>query len=349
MAAVAAGTPQATRAWPPACMQRPTASPVLSPEDEMKTFFLPPGYHVELVAAEPMIQEPVLLDFDPQGRLWVVEMLGYMQDIAATGEREPLGRISVLEDANDDGKMDKKTVFLDRLVLPRALKVLDRGVLVAEPPNLWLARDTNGDLRADTKELVTNTYGRLEANVEHNANSLLWALDNWMHTSETDVYLRLKKGAFEVRKTLSRGQWGASQDDAGRIYRNSNESVLHVDLVPTPYFARNPSLVRTRGSYESLRGEKNEVNTVWPVRPTPGVNRGYQAGVLRPDGRLAAYTAVSSPTVYRGDRLPAELRGNVFVVDPAANLVSRILIHDDGTKLVARKAYEHDRVPHLDR
>ena len=315
----------------------------------MKTFVLPPGYRVELVAAEPMIQEPVLVDFDPQGRIWVVEMIGYMQDMAATTEHQPLGRISVLEDTNADGRMDKKTVFLDQLVLPRALKVLSNGVLVAEPPNLWLAKDTNGDLRADTKDLVTNTYGRLEANVEHNANTLLWALDNWMHTSETDVYLRLKKGAFEVQKTLSRGQWGASQDDAGRIYRNSNESVLHVDLVPTPYFARNPNLLRTRGSYESLRGEKNEVNTVWPVRPTPGVNRGYQTGVLRPDGRLAAFTAVSAPTVYRGDDLPAELRGNVFVVDPAANVVSRILVDDDGTKIVARKAYERHRVPHLDR
>ena len=177
-------------------------------------------------------------------------------------------------------------------------------MLVAEPPNPWLARDTDGDLRADTKELVTNTYGRLEANVEHNANSLLWALDNWMHTSETDVFCGWRNGAFEVRKTLSRGQWGASQDDAGRIYRNSNESVLHVDLVPTPYYARNPNLVRTRGSYESLRGDKNEVMTVWPGRPTPAVNRGYQTGVLRPDGTLAAYTAVAAPMVYRGDRLP---------------------------------------------
>jgi mono/diheme cytochrome c family protein len=340
MAMVAARAPQVTRAWPPGLHPAPAESPVLSPEDEMKTFFLPPGYRLELVASEPMIQEPVLIDIDPSGRLWVIEMLGYMQDIAATTEHQPLGRISVLEDLNGDGKMDKKTVFLDKLVLPRALKVLDRGVLVAEPPNLWFARDTDGDLRADTKELVTNTYGRRDANVEHNANSLLWALDNWMHTSETDVYLRLKKGAFEVRKTLSRGQWGASQDDAGRIYRNSNESVLHVDLVPTPYFARNPSLLRTRGSDESLRGANNEVNVVWPVHPTPGVNRGYQEGVLRPDGRLASYTAVSAPTVYRGDRLPAELRGNVFVVDPAANVVSRIIIHDDGKALVARKAYD---------
>jgi len=306
----------------------------------MKTFFLPRGYRVELVASEPMIEEPVLVDFDLAGRLWVVEMPAYMRDMAATGEREPLGRVSVLEDLDHDGRMDRKTIFLDHLILPRALKVLDRGVLIGEPPNLWLARDTDGDLRADTKELVTDKYGRLDANVEHNANSLLWALDNWIYTSETDIYLRLKKGAFEVSKTLARGQWGASQDDVGRIYRNTNESVLHVDLVPTPYYARNPNLLRTRGSYDSLRGANNEVNVVWPVHPTPGVNRGYQTGILNPDGRLASYTAVSSPTVYRGDRLPAELRGNIFVTDPAANVVSRIVISDDGTTLVARKAYE---------
>jgi mono/diheme cytochrome c family protein len=314
-------------------------SPVRSPDEEMKTFVLPPGFHVELVASEPMIEEPILVDWDTDGRLWVVELLGYMQDLPATNEREPSGRVSVLEDTNGDGRMDKKTVFLDGLVLPRALKVLERGVLVGEPPNLWLARDTNGDLRADTKEIVSNTFGRREANVEHNANSLLWALDNWLHTSETDTYLRLKDGAFEVRKTVSRGQWGNSQDDAGRIYRNSNESVLHVDVVPTPYYARNASLMRTRGSYESLRGAKNEVMTIWPARQTPGVNRGYQSGILRADGTLAAYSAAASPTVYRGDRLPSNLYGNVFVVDPAANLVSRIIVTDDGTGLSARKAY----------
>ena len=64
--------------------------------------------------------------------------------------------------------------------------------------------------------------------------------------------LRCKDRKFEVRSTLSRGEWGVTQDDAGRIYRNTNESALHVDFVPTPYFARNPNLLRTRGSYESL-------------------------------------------------------------------------------------------------
>jgi mono/diheme cytochrome c family protein/glucose/arabinose dehydrogenase len=327
--------------WPPALQPMPASSAPISPEEEMKTFFLPPGYHVELVASEPMIQDPILMDFDPDGRMWVIEVPNYMTEMNPSNEkeREQTGRIVVLEDTNNDGKMDKRTVFVDKLVLPRALKVLDRGVLVAEPPNLWLFKD-DGTHHAGAKELVTNQYGRLDASIEHNANGLTWTMDNWMQTSEADFYVRVKDGKFEVRKTLSRGQWGNSQDDAGRIYRNSNESVLHVDLVPTPYFSRNPSLLRQRGSYESLEGDNNEVNTVWPVRPTPGVNRGYQDGVLRADGSLSRFTSVCSPIVYRGDRLPKDLYGNVFVAEPAANVVSRIIVSDDGTRLAAKKAYE---------
>ena len=329
---------QANKPWPPGLQKVSDESPVLSPEDSMKTFFMPPGYRVELVASEPMVEEPILIDWDADGRLWVIEERGYMQDLPATNERDPIGRVSVLEDTNDDGRMDKKTVFMDGLVLPRALKVLDHGVLIGEPPHLWLARDTNGDLKADTKELVVDTYGQELGNIEHNANSLTWALDNWLHTSEHNSYLRLKDGKFEYQPTLARGQWGASQDDAGRIFRNTNEAALFVDLVPARYFMRNPNLVRTRGSYESLNTE--QVNTVWPVRPTRGVNRGYQDGVLRPDGRLTRFTAVCAPTVFRGDRLPAELYGNVFLAEPAGNLVSRIIVSDDGTTLRAKQAYE---------
>ena len=102
-----------------------------------------------------------------------------------------------------------------------------------------------------------------------------------MHTADSDIFLRLKDGKFEVRKTLTRGEWGVTQDDAGRIYRNTNESSVHVDYVPTPYFLRNPALVRTRGSYEAVRDEDNAVNTVWPVRPNPGTNRAYQFGIDR--------------------------------------------------------------------
>ena len=95
---------------------------------------MPPGYRVELVASEPLVQEPVAIDWDTEGRLWVVEMPGCMPDITAADEHDPIGRVVVLEDTNGDGRMDKRTVFADGLVLARSLKVLDRGVLVGEPP-----------------------------------------------------------------------------------------------------------------------------------------------------------------------------------------------------------------------
>jgi hypothetical protein len=177
--------------------------------------------------------------------------------------------------------------------------------------------DTNGDLRMDKKELVTDTYGRREARVEQNTNGFYWAMDNRMYTAgQSDIQLRLKDGVFEVQPTLSRGEWGVTQDDAGRTYRNTNESALHVDLVQTSYYARNPSLVRTRGSYERLADENPDLNLVWPVRPNPGTNRAYQIGIDREDGSLARFTSVCAPLVYRGDRLPKDLLGDVLVAEP---------------------------------
>jgi hypothetical protein len=202
-------------------------------------------------------------------------------------------------------------------------------------------RDTNGDLRMDTKELVTSQYGRFEGDPQNNANGFYWGLDNRMYTAgQADIQLRLKDGVFEIQRTLQRGEWGVTQDDGGRTYRNTNESALHVDLVPTFYYARNPNLLRTRGSYERLADENSDLNIVWPVRPNPGTNRAYQTGIDREDGSLARFTAVCAPLVYRGDRLPAELYGNVFVAEPAANLVSRLVLSDDGAGIRARKAYD---------
>ena len=329
------------RPWPPEVQKVSPESPALSPADALKTFYMPPGYRIELVASEPLIQDPIVIDWDRQGRLWAVEMPGFVPNLQAPEPyMEPIGKVVVLEDTDKNGVMDKRTVFADGLVLARSLKVLDRGVLVGEPPNAWLMRDTNRDLKMDTKESITDLYGRREARVEQNANDFFWAMDNWMHTADSDIYLRLKDGKFEVRKTLTRGEWGVTQDDAGRIYRNTNESSVHVDYVPTPYYLRNPALVRARGSYEAVRDPDNAVNTVWPVRPNPGTNRAYQFGIDRPDGTLARFTAVCAPLIYRGDRLPTDVYGNMFVAEPAANLVSRIVIEDNGRTLQARKAYE---------
>src|SRR4051812_44869787 len=146
------------RQWPPGLQPTLDESPVLSPGDELKTFYTPPGYSLQLVASEPLVQDPVVVDWDMEGRLWVVEMPGYMTDLQASHEHDPVGRVVVLQDTNRDGRMDRRTVFADGLVLPRALKILDRGVLVGEPPHLWLMQDTNGDLKADTKDLVADGF-----------------------------------------------------------------------------------------------------------------------------------------------------------------------------------------------
>ena len=165
------------------------------------------------------------MDWDADGRIWVVEMPGFVQTLTTPEPNlDPIGRVVVLEDTDDDGVMDKRTVFADGLVLARAIKVLEHGVLVAEPPNLWLMRDTNGDLQADTRELVTNQYGRREGRSRKTPTISHWGLDNWIHTADSDIYLRLKERQVRSpRRRCSRGEWGVTHDDAGRIYRNTNE------------------------------------------------------------------------------------------------------------------------------
>src|SRR3954464_13673960 len=135
----------ADRSWTPGVQKMPVESPVLSPEEEMKQFYLPPGFHAELVAAEPLIQDPIAIDWDADGRMWVVEYPEFVPDLQTPEPNlAPIGRIVVLENVDNDGRMDKRTVFADGLVQARAVKALDHGILVLEPPNVWLMHDSNG-------------------------------------------------------------------------------------------------------------------------------------------------------------------------------------------------------------
>src|SRR6478752_10361056 len=98
-------------------------SPVLTVDQALKSFSLEPGFVIEAVVAEPLVEKPVCLDFDAAGRMWVCEMRGFMPDVDGKGESVPEGRIVILEDSDKDGKVDKRTVFLDKLMLPRAIAV----------------------------------------------------------------------------------------------------------------------------------------------------------------------------------------------------------------------------------
>ena len=134
--------------------------------------------------------------------------------------------------------MDKRTVFADGLILPRAIKVLDHGVLVAEPPNLWLMHDTNGDLKMDTKELVTDHVRPPRgARRAERQRSALGSRQLDAHGRQRHLPALQERQVRGRRRPWSRGEWGVTHDDAGRIYRNTNESSVHVDFVPTPYYA----------------------------------------------------------------------------------------------------------------
>ncbi len=319
-------------------------APALTPEQALKTFTVAPGYRLELAAAEPLVQEPVAIAFAPDGRLFVVEMRGYMPDLDGNGEDAPIGRISVLRDTDGDGRYDQSVVFADNLVLPRAIAFVGDGVLVGAPPELIFFRDTDGDGKADTREVVATDYGvRVDpkrphlANPERAPNSLLWAFDNWIYSAAYTKKFRRVNGAWETGATSFRGQWGLTQDDAGRLYHGSNSDCLRVDVIFSDYLARNPNYPRLAGT--NVNGAENQL--VWPARVNPGINRGYRPEMLR-DGRLKEFTAACGWWVYRGDLLP-DLAGNLFVAEPAANFVRRTVLASANGSVRGRNAYADER------
>ena len=311
-------------------------APVLSADEALKTFKLQPGFRIEIVASEDLVHDPVHSVFDPEGRLWVVEMSGYMHDFTGTGEEKPVGKIVVLQDTNNDGRMDKRTEFVDGLVMPHTVSVVRDGVLVGEPPDLWFCRDTNADLKCDEKTLVAKDYGN-RSNPEHTANGLYWARDNWIYSAGWTFRLRsLADGSFKRDMTIPRGQYGISQDDDGRLVYNSNSDQFRIDLVPARYLQRNPNFRNPMGvNVDPIRNQ-----ATYPIRVNPGVNRGYREGTLRADGTLATFTAACSPLIYRGDQFPKEFYGNAFVCEPSANLVKRNILWEENGALLGRQAYK---------
>lgn len=305
--------------------------PALTPEEEMATFVLEPGLQVQLVASEPMIQDPVVATFDEDGRLWVVEMRAYMPNMDGEGERLPTGRVSVLQDTDGDGTMDISTVYLDSLIMPRALAVVANGILVVFEEALWLTKDLDGDLRADTTALIDADYAGSTL-PEHTANGLMRGIDNWYYNAKSALRYRFTQDGWRKDSTEFRGQWGISHDDAGRLYYNYNWSQLHADLVPPNYLTRNKNYTPLTGIDQPLTLNRR----VYPLAPTPAVNRGYIPGVLDEEKKLREFTAACSPLVYRGQALPDEYYGNAFVCEPSGNLIKRSIITEAGVHLAAR-------------
>ncbi len=318
----------------PAFNPHPTAK-YLSPEESMKAMYLPKGYHIELVASEPMIQDPVAITWDGNGRMYVAEMLTYMQDADATGEQEPWSRIMLLEDTDNDGKMDKSSIFVDSLLLPRMMQSIGNELLVNETNtiNITSYSDTNGDGKADFKKIVykDDNYVPSDANMEHQRSGLDWNLDNWMYMTYDPVRLRYTNGSIKVDSIPSGvdGQWGLTHDNYGRLFFSSAGGET-----PVLGFQINP----VYGNLDLPDQFSPEFQEVWPIIATPDVQGGNDR--LRPNNTLNHFTACCGQSIYRGDKLPGDLVGDYIVCEPVGRIIRRAKVIDMKGKIVLRNAYD---------
>jgi mono/diheme cytochrome c family protein/glucose/arabinose dehydrogenase len=311
--------------------------PYLSVDESLKTFQLPAGYALEPVLTEPDIKEPVVAVFDGNGRMFVAEMRTYMQDIDGSNSHDPISRVSLHEDTNGDGKYDTHSIFIDNLILPRMILPLRKGELlvnVTDTLDIHLYRDTDGDGVADEKKLWYKG-GKRGGNLEHQQSGLIWSQDNWMYS--TYSAWRLRWNGYDQPPTkestaANGGQWGLTQDDHGKPwYVNAGGE-------------RGPVNFQTSIIYGALNvSDQFDENykVVYPLVPIPDVQGGTRR--FRPDDlTLNHFTATCGAEVYRGDRLPQDIRGDLFFSEPVGRLIrqTKIEVKDGVTRL--RNAFTED-------
>jgi putative membrane-bound dehydrogenase-like protein len=316
------------------------------------------GFEVRLVAAEPLVSDPVAFAFDPRGRLFVVEMRDYSEQAT-----ERLGRIALLEDRDGDGVMDVRSTFVEGLSWPTAIWPWRDGVLVAEPPHITWYRDTDGDDRSDVSETWFTGFSR--GNVQGLVNSLRWGVDGMIHgatsSSGADVELlaaaasaddgtapqvNLGRRDFAIdplSKTLhpetGGGQHGMSFNRWGDKFVTSNSDHLQQVIDLDDWLASHPSAVPMPSSRRSIAvdGPQAEVFRASPIEPWRIVRTrlrvsGVTPGIVEGGGRAAGYFTGATGTwiVDREFGFGDPAFDTALVCDVGSNLVHRKRLTDEG-------------------
>jgi len=333
--------------------------PPKEPAEALKTFRVRPGFRMELVAAEPLVVDPVDMAFDEDGRLFVAEMIDY--PFGDAERNPPQGRIRLLEDADGDGRFDRSFVYADRLRWPTGIALWDGGVFVASVPDLLYFKDTDGDRTADRREVVLTGFG--SDNVQGLVNNIRWGLDNWFHgaTSSSLSRVRSLKHAdsgivdlrgrdFRFRSTgefeplSGGGLFGNTFDDFGRRFVCRNWYPVYHVVLEDRYLRRNPQLAVASGIQYIAPNPDPVFRASPPEAWRTLITRMFLSGQLpgavsEPTGRNTAYfTSASGTTLYRGAALGEECVGNLFVGEAATNLVHRKTLAPDGVTFRTERA-----------
>lgn len=308
--------------------------PPLTPEQSRLAFHVPAGYHIELVASEPMITEPVAIAWDGNARMYVAQMETYTQDADGTGTKVKKSRVMLLEDTDNDGKMDKSSVFIKDLLLPRMILCVNHELLVNETDtyDIYSYKDTNGDGIADVKKPAYILGKVAGGNLEHQRSGLDWNLDNYIYQTYDAVRFRYVKGVLRADSlpSGSNGQWGLTHDNYGRLFfsRAGGENA-------GSSFQINPKY----GALEfSDAYSEEKFNRIWPIIANPDVQGGKIR--LNPDSTLNHFTAANGQSIFRGDRLPADLVGDYLINEPVARIIRRAKVISNQGKTQLENAYD---------
>jgi putative membrane-bound dehydrogenase-like protein len=315
---------------------------LLSPQQSLATIRTKANLQVDLVAAEPLVASPVAIDFGPDGRLWVAEMLDYPEGV--DGKYKAGGRIRVLESTRGDGIYDKATVFLDNLPFPTGVTVWRNGVLICAAPDIIYAEDSHRDGKADVVRKLFTGFG--VDNFQARVNGLEYGLDGWIYgscglfggkikslvTGETiqlgdrDFRIRPDKGILEP--ATGRTQQGRVRDDWGNWFGCDNSNLCWHYPLADHYLRRNPQVTPPNSAVLVPGGD--DPNRLYPIRS--------QVQLFKLSGPPNRTTAACGIGVYRDDLLGPEFRGNTFTCEPVNLLVHRLQLTPKGSTFVGHRA-----------
>ena len=331
------------------------SGPPYSPEEERKRLVLPPGFRIELVAAEPDVEDPVAMTFDEAGRIYVVEMRDYpMGD-------SPAGRLRLLEDRDGDGRFETSTVFAGDLKLPNGVMRWRKGIVVTSTPDILYFEDTNNDGKADIRKVVLTGFA--SQNPQLRLNGPQYGIDNWIYVAyprrhiarryakefgdtghpirmperpevapldvhSRDIRFRLDQGKIQALAGFSQFGWGYNEW-ADRFTVWNSDHVRHVPIDGAT-FERNPELALPPLAMESVSDHKAQ-STVYPVTENP---------LYIHDSQVGQFTSACGLSLYTGANFPPDFQNNSFTCEPVHNLVHRDILKPKGGTYTASRAYE---------
>lgn len=342
----------AAAAPPAAAVSGMRLSEPRSPAESLALLRVKEGYAVELVAAEPMVRDPIAFTWGADGRLWVVEMSDY--PYGADGKMKAAGRVRYLRDTDGDGRYDESVLFAEGLNFPTGILPWRDGVLVTAAPDVLFLADTDGDGKADKQEVLFT--GFTQGNPQLRVNSPTFGLDNWVYLAnglssrgkvrsaktgqEVEVSgrdVRIRPDTGEIAAETGASQFGRRMDDAGNWFGVHNSYPVRQFVIPERYAKRNPHASLPGGPHDFFQANSK----VYPL--TAGQKR-YGAAFFAQSGR---FTSACGIAPYRGDLLfgpagtPASASAepvHVFTCEPVHNLVQHIVLTPDGSTFTAGRA-----------